>query len=194
MMKTRFLLSFLFSFNGMMYELLLSQNLSAALGGTLFRYTITIGLFTLCLGVAAIIYDYIPETYKSIDSLYKINRFFTIGLFFLPLYFYLLESSLVKQWFSYDVFQFLYHAPLVIVALVTGFEIPYLFHGQTDEHKSQILAFDYVGMFLASVAFPIVFLEHIGLMGTFVVVMCSQVAAFLVIRKLSGFGAIRLAI
>jgi predicted membrane-bound spermidine synthase len=174
MKKRRFLLSFLFSFNGMMYELMLSQNLSAALGGTLLRYFITIGLFTLCLGSSALAFDYFPEKYKSVSYLYRINLFFVVGLLFLPIYFYAAELMLGKNILSYTVFQYVYHAPLIVIALVTGFEIPYLFHGQPDDRKSQILAFDYIGMFLACLAFPLVFIESLGLFGSFAFILALQ--------------------
>tara|TARA_B110001454_G_scaffold219179_1_gene250853 strand:+ start:145492 stop:146049 length:558 start_codon:yes stop_codon:yes gene_type:complete len=175
MTKRRFLLSFLFSFNGMMYELMLSQNLSAALGGTLFRYFITVGLFTLCLGVSSLGFDYFPEKFKSISYLFKINIGFICGLFVLPFYFCFLEWLLNRDTFSYAVFQYLYHVPLIVIALVTGFEIPYLFHGQADDRKSQILAFDYGGMFVACLAFPLLFIENLGLFGSYAVVLCLQI-------------------
>lgn len=185
MKKRRFLLSFLFSFNGMMYELMLSQTLSAALGGTLLRYFITVGLFTLCLGLSALLFDYLPEKIKVTSNLFRLNIYFFIGLVFLPFYFYGLEQLLKKDLFSYTFFQFVYHLPLVAVALVTGFEIPFLFHGQTDESKSRILAFDYSGMFLACLAFPLFFIENLGLLQTYGVALVLQLVTLQQIRRLA---------
>lgn len=184
MIKKRYLLSFLFSFNGMMYELMLSQNLSAALGGTLLRYSVTVGLFTLCLGFSALLFDYLPEKAKSVANLFKLNAYFVIGLIFLPLYFYGVEQLLKTELLSYSTFQFLYHVPLVVIALITGFEIPFLFHEQTDEFKSKILAFDYGGMFLACLAFPLFFLESLGLVGTYLVVLAMQIMTLRQVRAL----------
>lgn len=184
MIKKRYLLSFLFSFNGMMYELVLSQNLSAALGGTLLRYFITVGLFTLCLGFSALLFDYLPEKTKTLASLFRLNIYFVVGLIFLPLYFFGLEHLLKNDMLSYFIFQLLYHVPLVVIALITGFEIPFLFHEQTDEFKSKILAFDYGGMFLACLAFPLFFIESLGLVGTYIVVLAIQIVILRQIRAI----------
>ncbi len=184
MIIRRYLLSFLFSFNGMMYELMLSQNLSAALGGTLLRYFITVGLFTLCLGFSALLFDYLPEKIKTSSNLRRLNVFFLVGLIFLPLYFYCLDYFLKIDLYSYSFFQYAYHLPLVAIAIVTGFEIPFLFHGQTDELKSKILAFDYGGMFFACLAFPLFLIENFGLFGTFALALVLQFVILWQIRRL----------
>lgn len=184
MIKKRYQLSFLFSFNGMLYELMLSQNLGAALGGTLLRYFITIGLFTLCLGFSALFFDYMPEKAKTVANLFKLHTYFLFVLVLLPLFFFGLEHLLKIDMLSYSVFQFLYHVPLVAIALITGFEIPFLLHEQEDDFKSRILAFDYGGMFLACLAFPLFFLESLGLVGTYFVVLLIQIFTLRQIKAL----------
>lgn len=177
MRKLNFLLSFLFSFNGMMYELILSQSLSAALGGTLFRYVTTVGIFTLCLGISSIAFEHFPEHRKQFRNLVPLNKFFIVFLLALPGYFYILEHNISST--------ILYHIPLVIIALITGLEIPYLFHNQSKTTKSQILGFDYGGMFLACLAFPLFFITTLGLLGTFFFVMILQLIVLLLIMKAS---------
>ena len=71
-------LSTLLAFTGMTYELIYSQWLSAILGGTLFRYSVTIGLFTFCLGLSAIAFDYFENRWLKFLSLKWINLFIII--------------------------------------------------------------------------------------------------------------------
>ena len=183
---SRCALSTLLAFTGMSYELIYSQWLSAILGGTLFRYSITIGIFTFCLGLSAILFDQFEKRFFKFLQLKWINlAIVAIAIVSFGIYeiaFYLSEQKIS----SYFLMNFLLHVPIIFIALATGLELPILYHGLPEAEKIKILSFDYIGMFGATVLFPLLLLPYFGIKWTLLVVLCVQVFCFLLIHQLQG--------
>jgi spermidine synthase len=183
---SRCALSSLLAFTGMSYELIYSQWLSAILGGTLFRYSVTIGIFTFCLGLSAVFFDLIEKKYFKYLQLKWINWFIVIvavtsfGVY--EIAFNLSEQKI----HDFLIMNFLLHIPIVLIALATGFELPILYHNLPESEKIKILSFDYVGMFIATILFPLLLLPHLGIKWTLLVILIVQFFCFFLIQQLKG--------
>lgn len=179
-------LSTFLAFTGMSYELIYSQWLSAILGGTLFRYSVTIGIFTFCLGLSAIIFDRIEKKDFKFLQLKWINLFIVFiaaSSFFI----YDLAFSISEKRTDHSLLlNILLHIPNVLVALATGFELPLLYQGLPEHEKTKVLSFDYFGMFLATALFPLFFLPQFGIKWTLMLILVIQCLCFLPITRLKG--------
>ncbi len=154
--------SFLVAFSGMIYELSIAQILSATLGGTLLRYAITIGLFTASLGLSAFLYDSFLGKVFSATAFIRIQTWQAwIGLISIPFLILLKDSNI-----------YLSHLPIVLIGFLSGLELPLLLAAGATNNKNYSLAFDYIGMFTATVIFPLVLLPSIG-------VICTMISASL---------------
>jgi spermidine synthase len=179
-------LSTLLAFTGMTYELIYSQWLSAILGGTLFRYSVTIGLFTFCLGLSAIAFDYFENRWLKFLSLKWINLFIIIvGSFSFIIYDYVFYLS-EKKIDNYFLTTIILHIPIVLIALATGLELPILYHKLQESEKLKVLSFDYVGMFIATILFPLLLLPQFGIKVTLILNLFLQLFCFLPIKYYKG--------
>jgi len=143
----------------MLYELMIAQLLSVSLGGTLLQYSLTIGIFTLALGLTSLFYPRIPLTLKTPTAFLALQL---VTIFFA----FFSYCALVIAFRSglHSPAALFYSAPLLI-GLLTGLELPLLLEGQEHEHKAALIAADYLGMFLATLAFPLWLLPTAGPLG-----------------------------
>lgn len=155
------LFSFLLAFCSLFYELVYAQILSVCIGGTKTQYLVTISLFTFALGMGSLLYNRLSGRMNISQLFFRIELVLTLlgslGPFFLA---WLLqaknEPSLLlnlKIYFSYFF--------IFLIGLFSGFELPCLF-SLMDKAHGKILAWDYLGMLCASLAFPFVFLPYLG--------------------------------
>jgi spermidine synthase len=192
----------------LVYELLLAQTLSALLGNTVLRYSITIGCYLGALGVGAILCGTRPD--DADRRLVRVElALCALGGLSVPLFHvfdmgqrYLFLNSPVGsawEWIGPWGFLFLTHAVIVGIGLLSGFEVPLLLALGEDIRPgstSRVLGVDYFGALLGSVLFPLVFLRTFGLLATaFLIALANAVAAFVLIvwRPLEGrlrFGLI----
>jgi len=160
-----------------LYELLLAQTLSALLGNTVLRYSITIGCYLGALGVGALLCDR-----RTGDAGWRLTRI-ELGLSVLggvavPLL-YLLD---MVQRFVYlhvasgswwetiapALFLLVSHGVIVAIGLLSGFEVPLLLHlGERFRPQSanRVLGVDYLGALVGSVVFPLVLFRWLGLIA-----------------------------
>lgn len=177
-------LSTFLAFTGMSYELIYSQWLSAILGGTLFRYSVTIGIFTFCLGLSAIFFDFVEKKDFRCLQLKWINLFIVLiaatSFLIYELAFFISEEKINH----YLLLNIVLHVPIVLVALATGFELPLLYQGLPENEKTKVLSFDYFGMFMATVLFPLLFLPQFGIKWTLLLISTIQCLCFFPIIQL----------
>lgn len=145
-------LSWLVAFVGMCYELCLAQYLAVTLGDTFLRYTTTVGIFTLTLGAMSLIYD------RFADKIHK-KHYFVLSQFLLFVVAYI--SQFWIPFFGAEN-PILCHIPLFFIGFISGYELPYLIREALDHHKNKVLAFDYFGMFSATILFPLLLFPFFG--------------------------------
>ena len=159
-----FIITFILAFCSLVYELLLGQILSAYLGNTILRYSITIGLYMLSMGIGAFLAG------KNIESKA------ILILLFIEILLTLIGGNalLFLSWLSgFEVSTFLFstitHSFIILIGILTGFEIPLLMYIAKKikiGSDNIILGIDYIGAFLGAILFAFYFYIEAGLMKT----------------------------
>lgn len=157
-------LSFLVALSGMLYELSFAHFLSALVGGTLLQYSITIGIFTFALGVSTILSQrFVRLSFEAVQSALISTVVLSILLF--QWLFQQQQEGIFGLWI-YGAY-----LPVFLVGLLTGLEFPILARALNEKDTVQVFAADYVGMFVATILFPLLLLPKLGLLGSFFVAL-----------------------
>lgn len=159
-----FSLSFLLALCSLSYELVLAQILSATLGGTAFRYSTVIGLFTLSLGFGSMSFSKLrtQNIEDSLRVLFSVEILLTLIGFCSPLFLILLEPIRLASPVAW-LFEILFYLPVILIGFLSGLELPLLFSlAASDRNKFRILSADYIGMFCGSLAVPLVLYPFAG--------------------------------
>ena len=155
------LFSFLLAFCSLFYEFVYAQILSVCIGGTKTQYLITISLFTFALGMGSLLFNHFSKVTDTKKIFFRIEMMLTLlgslGPFFLA---WLLQAKEETPAFLNLKISFSYFF-IFLIGLLSGFELPCLFSLLNSSH-GKILAWDYMGMLSASVAFPFLFLPYLG--------------------------------
>jgi spermidine synthase len=123
-----FALTFVVAFCSIVYELIYSELLAVLFGGTVVRYSITIGLFLFSLGVGAFLFRYLDdhpsnffrlEVYLALAG--PLGLVFIVGVNSLPV-----SGSPDVEAAIETVLLLASHLPIVVVGLLSGLEIPFL--------------------------------------------------------------------
>jgi len=189
------------------YELLLAQTLSALLGNTVLRYSVTIGCYLGALGIGAILCGDAGPT--PVRRLARIEvGLSAVGGLAVPA-FYFLDAWQRVAWMQVPsgawaetgilvAFLLATHALIVGIGLLSGYEIPLLLAlGERRRAGSgnQVLGVDYFGALIGSVAFPLILLRSFGLIASgFVVGLLNAAAALVLIHRPNVRGRLRLAV
>ncbi|MCK6595718.1 MAG: hypothetical protein L6Q33_10995 [Bacteriovoracaceae bacterium] len=169
------LLTIVFAFCSIMYELLLAQSLSSTMGNTILRYNMTIGLYVAAMGFGAIIYSRLDHSFKDVTFI-KVETLLAILGFFAPFLVLIFDSLMFKtsqnlslhfysssiQW---PIF-FFNHFLIIAIGFLSGYELPMLMdmYKQFSKKSSmQILAVDYVGTLLGALCFPLLILPYFSI-------------------------------
>ncbi len=181
------------------YELLLAQTLSALLGNTVLRYSITIGCYLGALGVGALLCNR-----KGGDAGQRLTRIelelSLLGGMAVPALYVLdmmqrfvyLHVPTGSLWESLAPVLFLLasHGIIVAIGLLSGFEVPLLLalgEGLQPGATNRVLGVDYLGALVGSVLFPVVLLRSLGLIaGGFAVGLLNAVIAALLVARTRG--------
>ncbi len=149
------------------HELNLSQALAASLGGTLLRYQTGFGLFTCFLGFGALTYQSLQKKIEPRDILIK-AQIILIGLGTLGPSWIDFFSPMKRSPSQTELFSIACYLPLVAVAFISGFELPALMElaKRIGKNSFRALAWDYWGMVGASLAYPLVLLDGLGIKGS----------------------------
>ncbi len=159
-----YIFTFILAFCSMAYELLLGQSLSAFLGNTVLRYSVTIGLYMLSMGIGSLMAE--GRFVKSpVTALLKIELLLTVTGGFSVIALLVIDAAGLPPL----LFSALAHSLIIIIGIFTGFEIPLLMHLknlETKQSESTVLGVDYLGAFFATVVFAFVFYPIVGLIPT----------------------------
>lgn len=146
-----YLATLILAFCSIVYELLLGQILSAFLGNTVLRYSVTIGLYMSSMGVGALLAEgrFRENPLKSLIlielALTAAGGFSIVLLFALS---YLSPPALL--------FSSVAHGLIILIGILTGFEIPlliYLRNREQPDSEGTVLGVDYLGAFTGTIAF-----------------------------------------
>lgn len=177
-----FIIAFILAFSSITYELLLGQTLSAYLGNTVLRYSVTVGVYMLSMGIGSLLAEGRFQE-KPILSLLRIEIALTIigggALLFL--------SWLSGFGMSSVVFSGCAHAFIVIIGILTGFEIPllmYIYHHEREDADNVVLGIDYIGALFGAIIFAVYFYPHTGLVrASFTVALLNALAGLMLFSQ-----------
>lgn len=151
------IMTLLLAFLGMMYEYILAHYISSIVGGAYVILFVTFCLFASALGLGSIAYNFIEERYKNLRTLGYIQVFIAVVVASLPFYFNILNVLFLDQGWGYFAVLSGAALPVLVLGVVSGFELPLMFR-LAYVNISRLLMWDYVGMFLAVVLFPTIFI------------------------------------
>lgn len=181
-----YVLAALTAFASFIHEINLSQALSGALGGTILRYHTGFGLFTCFLGLGAWFYDVLRTKASSRRILATSQILLIIAGALGP--FWIQMVNPLQHDVHWDLLlTALCYLPLIGVALVSGVELPALVDlaGATRADQNlEVLGWDYVGMFIASLCYPLLFLYQYGVFGSAGIAAAINGAVFIAIVAL----------
>ncbi len=149
------------AFCSILYELLLAQTLTVLFGGSVLRYSITIGLYLFSLGVGTLSFSY----FKGGALRLFVRTELWLSLIGASAVGFLLMVSVWQFHFPVLVFVFA-HLLILLIGFLSGLEIPLLVALAQREHFSQILSVDYLGALVGSVLFGVYLHSHVGLVST----------------------------
>ncbi len=156
--------TFILAFCSIVYELLLGQSLSAFFGNTVLRYSITIGLYMLSMGIGALIAEGRFVKHPVI-SLLRVEAFLTIIGGGSVAYLFIVNSLDVGT----TILLLFGHGLIIVIGILSGFEIPLLMalKGlESDGKDILVLGVDYFGAFCGTIIFAFVFYPKVGLVPT----------------------------
>lgn len=154
-----YLFSLLLAFCSLFYEYVYGQLMAICLGGTKAQYLLVISLFTCALGLGSLIHQHLTNRMGLLKVFFCAEVFLTIlgstGPFLIAWILRPDEGSIsfLNILVSYSI--------VFLIGLLSGLEIPSLFALMKDS-QGKILAWDYLGMLLASLLFPFFFLPKLG--------------------------------
>jgi len=172
--------TFVVAFCSIVYELIYSEMLRVLFGGTVLRYSITIGLFLFSLGVGAFCYRYIDNvernffrTEVALAVIGPLGLLFMVGINSVPS---------VQFPLKYELVLVVSHLPIVVVGVLSGLEIPFLSElvDSSGDAFSEVLGVDYFGSLVGTVVYALVLYPSLGLVAAiFVLGLANALVALL---------------
>ena len=163
-----YLLTFIVAACSIVYELILSQSLTIGFGGTVEKYSLTIGIFLFALGIGAFFYSKIEDNNKVrsfifIEIALAICAF--LGVFFI---FYLAQIDSLFSINSIESTLILITAfiPVFVIGLLSGFELPLLTSFIGNDKFSNVLGVDYFGSLFGTLIYALLLYPFLGLIST----------------------------
>ena len=153
---------FVVGFCTIIYELLIGSVSSYFIGDSIKQFSITIGLTMTAMGIGTLISRFFNKNliywFIFVEILLAI-----IGGLSVPVLYFIYSV----QFFYYPIMCFL----IIIIGSLIGLEIPLLTrimeeYFQLRENISNVLSLDYLGAFLASLAFPFILLPFLGVFNS----------------------------
>ncbi len=158
-----YLFTFLLAFCSIVYELLLGQSLSAFMGNTVLRYSVTIGLYMLSMGIGALLSDR-RASHDAVIDLLKVETLLTVCGGFSVIFLLIINSAGLPG----AVFFVLAHGLIILIGILTGFEIPFLIrlrNLEVERSEHAVLGVDYIGAFCGTVVFAFFLYPVAGLIA-----------------------------
>lgn len=155
--------TFMLAFCSIVYELLLGQTLSAFLGNTVLRYSVTIGLYMFSMGIGALLAGEKVLAHPALMLQVLEVILSILGAASVVLVFFV-DLMAVPGW----VLSIVAHALIIVIGILSGLEIPLLIEVRSGVKNaaSRILGVDYIGAFVGTVAFALWFYPKLGIFAT----------------------------
>jgi spermidine synthase len=181
------LITFIVAFCSVVYELLLSEISAVMLGGTFYRYIVTIGIYIFCLGLGSLLFERIKNANRE-TSLLKIELLLSLFGVIVPA----LPLAMEAGTFSLDpgtqhiLVSGTIYSLIITIGLLSGMELPILMDLAEKEEAGKgfkVLAVDFAGTFLGILAFPLFLMKYLGLFHASILVACLNFVVFLFIAR-----------
>ncbi len=147
---------------GLIYELVASALASYLLGDSVLQFSTVIGTYLFAMGIGSWLSRYLEAQlvarFVAIELMVAVIGGFSSMVLFLA--------------FAYTTgFQVVLYVLVVLIGTLVGLEVPLLMRILRDRYAfqdvvSNVLTFDYLGALVASIAFPIILVPHLGLVRT----------------------------
>lgn len=170
---------------GIIYELLISTAASYLLGDSVTQFSIIIGIYMSSMGVGAYLSKFLNKSifkrFLLIEILLSVVGGASILLIFL---FYSLGGIF---------FLFVLYGLTVIIGILVGLEIPLVIRIMENtlklkENVANVLAYDYIGGLIGSIAFPLLLLPTLGIMRTSMLIgIFNILSAVWLLTKVTAF-------
>jgi spermidine synthase len=202
-----YLITLIVAYCSIVYELLMAQTLSALMGCTILRYSVTIGVYLASMGVGAIL----CKTGDEQDNAYRLIRIeiwlsiiggmAVFAICSLDVFHRFLISS--HSFFSQGLgdtlrpilFFILCHAIIVLIGILSGFEIPLLIalsEAGKPGTMNRVLGIDYFGSLLGAVLFPLLLLPKLGLFAvSYLTGLLNAIACIMILLSKPATGKFR---
>lgn len=159
-----YVITFILAFCSIAYELLLGQTLSAFLGNTVLRYSVTIGLYMMSLGIGSMIAEG-RFVQRPVMSLLLIEICLTILGGGAVVFLFFVNALGAPAW----VLSLAAHMLILGIGILSGFEIPLLINLKQLESQNKdnaIIGVNYLGAFLGTMVFAFILYPSVGLIPT----------------------------
>jgi spermidine synthase len=193
-----YLITFIFAFCSIVYELLMAQTLTLLTSDSVLRYSTTIGLYLACMGIGAFLCTKKrlarpEETLLKVELLLSVvgGTAVIILYFFHSIYTYLLQAGQPPSVRSTFFFVASYGI-IAVIGVLTGFELPLLIHIREKEQEKTtniVLGVDYLGSLAGAILFPLLLLPFLDVIKIgFVTAMLNVLAAVMLLRYAEVIG------
>jgi spermidine synthase len=175
-------ITFVLAFCSIVYELLLGQTLSAFLGNTVLRYSVTIGLYMMSLGIGSMIAEG-RFVKRPVTSLLRVELLLTLVGGSSVVFLFFVNALGVPPL----VLSVIAHALIIVIGILSGFEIPLMISLKNFEAKNKdnaIIGVNYLGAFLGTMVFAFVLYPFVGLVPTaFFVAFLNAIVGVLLLTQ-----------
>jgi spermidine synthase len=181
---------------GLVYELAAGALASYLLGDSVLQFSTVIGTYLFAMGIGSWLSRFVER--QLVAQFLRIELLVGLVGGLMPALLFVAHSSLPGA--SVGAFRVLLYGLVLLVGVLVGLEIPLVMRilkrqfAQRYALKdlvSQVLTFDYLGALVVALAFPLLFVPHLGLMRTGSSSACSMrrggVGAVAVPRRAARF-------
>ncbi|MBN2141086.1 MAG: hypothetical protein JW718_08785 [Desulfovibrionaceae bacterium] len=202
-----FAITLMVAYCSIVYELLMAQTLSAIMGNTVLRYSVTIGVYLASLGLGAFMCG--DSNNNPAQRLMRVEIALSLTGGASVIAIHLLASARHLAANSFEAlgrapgdsvlavsFFVLSHLIIVVIGILSGFEVPLLIGMRNAELRARglarragtavnvVLGVDYLGSLLGAVLFPLLLLPWLGIFPISYLTALINVAACLMILGL----------
>ena len=175
-------LTLVLAFCSIVYELLLGQALSAFLGNTVLRYSVTIGLYMMSLGIGSMIAEGRFVARPAVGLL-RVETLLTLfGGGSVVFLFFIDSTGATELTLSITA-----HLLIIIIGVLSGFEIPLLIalkNLDAEYRDNAIIGINYLGAFLGTMTFAFILYPCVGLIATaFIIALLNATVGILLLLQ-----------
>jgi spermidine synthase len=175
-------ITFVLAFCSIVYELLLGQTLSAFLGNTVLRYSVTIGLYMMSLGIGSMIAEG-RFVRRPVTSLLRVELLLTLVGGSSVVFLFFVNALGVPRL----VLSLIAHTLIIVIGILSGFEIPLMIslkNFEAENRDNAIIGVNYLGAFLGTMVFAFVLYPFVGLVPTaFMVAFMNAIVGILLLTR-----------